>query len=116
MTVPLNLWGLLKRVPWQAWLVLALLLAAWLYGNHRYGEGRADERAKWEAAQAKAKARADKATVSAGESRARDTIRNHEAEKARTDAIDDSPDPRLGLNCERLRQAGIDPPPACRGR
>ena len=38
----------LKSVPWQLYAAGALLLAWWFYGNHRYAEGRDDERAKWE--------------------------------------------------------------------
>lgn len=37
-----------KRIPFWAYGIAALLLAGWLYGNHRYAEGRDDERAKWE--------------------------------------------------------------------
>lgn len=117
MTWLLAIGGFLKRVPWWAYAAAAVLFAGWCYGNARYYDGRADELAKWEAAAAKAKARADKATVTASEQRATDIIRNTTIERARTDAIAKNPDdPRLGLNCARLRQAGIDPPPACAGR
>lgn len=38
--------GLLRKVPWQIWLVLAVLATGWFYGNHRYGEGVADTQAE----------------------------------------------------------------------
>lgn len=107
----------LAKIPWQVWLLAAVLLTGWLWGNHRYDQGVDRERARWEAAAAKAKARADAATLTAGEQRATDTIRNTVAERARTDAIAANPDdPRLGLNCQRLRAAGLDAPAACAGR
>lgn len=117
MTWVLAIGGFLKRLPWWVYAAAGVLLVGWLYGNARYDEGRADERAKWEAAAAKAKARADAATVDAAGQRAADTIRNADLERARNDAISANPDdPRLGLNCQRLRAAGLDTPPACAGR
>lgn len=44
MTLALTALGILKRVPWQVWLVVAVLATGWFYGNHRYAEGVADER------------------------------------------------------------------------
>lgn len=44
----LPIWGLIKRVPWQVWCGIAVVLTAWLWGNYREAEGRADERAAWE--------------------------------------------------------------------
>lgn len=93
---------------WQIALTVTLACLPLAYCQGR-SDGKHAERAKWEAAAAAAKARADKATVTAGQQRAIDTIRNHDLEKARTDAIAQNPnDPRRALNCERLRQAGID--------
>jgi small-conductance mechanosensitive channel len=36
----------LRRIPREAWIILAALLALWAWGNHRAGQGRAAERAK----------------------------------------------------------------------
>ena len=36
----------LKRVPWQLWLVLAVIATGWFYGNARYNDGREDEAAR----------------------------------------------------------------------
>lgn len=97
----------LAKIPWQVWAVAAVLLSAWLWGNHRYEQGVDHERARWEAAAAKAQKRADKATVTAGEQRAADTIRNHDADTARKEAINASPDdPYRALACHRLHAAG----------
>lgn len=46
------------RVPWQAWLFIALVAAFWWHGERRYDAGVSDERARWQAAQAKATAKA----------------------------------------------------------
>lgn len=43
-----GLWRFLRGVPWQAWLVVALLLVGWRYGEHRYAAGKADVQAKWD--------------------------------------------------------------------
>jgi hypothetical protein len=49
-----GLWGLLRRVPWQLWMFLALVLAFYGYGEHKEaaGEerGRAAVQARWDAA------------------------------------------------------------------
>ena len=102
---------------WQLSLgiLAALLLALSLSYCKGRSDGRAIESAKWERAAAKAQKRARKADATASDKRAADTITNTTAAKERTDAITANPDdPRL--NCQRLRQAGIDPPPACAGR
>lgn len=108
--------GFLKRVPWQVWLVLAVLLSAWLWGNHRYSEGVEAERDRWEIAQQKAKERAQASSVNAADQRAVDQERNSGNDEARQDAARDGG--RVAANCERLRQAGTDlsTVPACAGR
>lgn len=108
--------GFLKRIPLWAYVAVAAVIGVILWGNHRYDEGRADELAVWVAAQAAAKAKADKATVDAAEDRATDTIRNTEAERARNEATVTGG--RIGRDCERLRQAGADLSSiaACAGR
>lgn len=106
--------GFLAKIPWQVWLVLAVLLSAWLWGNHRYDQGVDRERGRWEAAAAKAKARANASTITAAERRATDTIRNTEAERARNEAIDQATpgiapdDANRRLACQRMRQARPD--------
>lgn len=117
-------WALLKRVPWQVWLVVAVALTALLWGNHRYSEGRADERAKWEAAMADARAKAEEANAASAEMRIEDIVKNIEAERARNEAIDQAipagspsqaPDAaNRALACARLRAAGLDTPSSCR--
>lgn len=105
----------LRRMPWQVWAIALALLCAFLWGRHQYSEGRADERAKWEAAAAKARARAEQANATAAESRIQDIVRNIDLERARNDAIDkaiptgtsQAPDAaNRALGCARLRQAG----------
>jgi hypothetical protein len=50
---------MLASLPWRIILpVLGALLALWGWGEHREGQGRAAERGKWEAVQAKAAAKA----------------------------------------------------------
>ena len=103
----------LKRVPWQLWLVLAVIATGWFYGNARYKDGVSDERARWEAKVQEAKDRAKDADVGAADQRAKDAERNDDASDARKDAIRDNG--RVGLNCERLRRAYPNRPlpPAC---
>ena len=109
----------LAKIPWPVWALAAVLLTGWLYGNARYSEGRSDERAKWEAAAAKARARAEEANATAAESRIQDIVRNIDMERARNDAIDKAipagtsaaPDAaNRALACRRLREAGINAP------
>lgn len=49
-----GIWGLLRRVPWQLWIFLALVLAFYVYGERKEaaGEsrGRADVQARWDEA------------------------------------------------------------------
>lgn len=65
----------LKAIPWQLWAVLALIALGWLYGNHRYSEGRADEKAAWEA------------VVAESERRAREAERDAEAAYAKSEQV-----------------------------
>lgn len=80
--------GLLGKVPWQVWLVAAVLLTGFLWGNHRYGEGVEDTEAKYAAARAQAvekarsadavgvdAAQAGKASVEVGNEAAREAAR-----------------------------------------
>jgi hypothetical protein len=41
-------WGFLRAIPWQVWLVVAVLAAGWLYGEHTRAEGEAKVQAKWD--------------------------------------------------------------------
>lgn len=42
----------LARIPWQAWAGIGLLLAVWLYGNHRAEQGYQRGMVKYEASEA----------------------------------------------------------------
>lgn len=50
----LPIWGLIKRVPWPVFAALAVLIAAWLYGNHRAAQERAEIAAELREAEAEA--------------------------------------------------------------
>lgn len=105
----------LKRIPWQVWLVLAVALTAWLWGNHRYNEGYAARTAEYEAAQIEAAKRTRAADEAADTQRTADNTRNTADDDARTNAA--AAGGRTGANCERLRQAGYgeaDLPEPCR--
>ena len=45
----LTAWQFVKNLPWQLWLVLAVIATGWFYGNARYNDGREDEAAKRDA-------------------------------------------------------------------
>lgn len=83
-------WKFLRAVPWQAWLVAAVLLVGWRWGEHRYDAGVAAESARWVAAQAEAdrqaKAAKEKRDRVATDVSAATTERAHEATtKTRTE-------------------------------
>ena len=42
----LTAWQFVKNLPWQLWLVLAVIATGWFYGNARYNDGREDEAAR----------------------------------------------------------------------
>lgn len=89
----------LKNVPWQLYAAAAILIVAWAWGNHRYGEGVDDTEAKYAeiARQAAEKARkADSAARGAVDaSRGRVAAENDAARKA----AEGSDDPlRAGLD------------------
>ena len=119
--------GFLKRVPWQAWAIVATL-AALFFGarfiyNDGYDTGVADEQARWQAKQVEAqKVQAESANEATAE-RIIETRTITIKQKARDNAIqatdDDKPSAASNaLNCERLRTAGTDVQhiPACGGR
>lgn len=60
-------WKLAKRVPWQAWAVVALVLAIAWFGHWREQRGHdggvLEERGRWEAAQRKANQDAQRANA-----------------------------------------------------
>lgn len=109
----------LRRIPWQVWLVLAVLATGWLWGNHRYAQGEQHERGVWEARIAKAQAEAEKINASADKRKAETDQKINDASQKRQKAIDNAPDdktdaPGRALACERLRKAGIAAyPTAC---
>jgi hypothetical protein len=61
MTILATAGGFLKRVPWPIYAALAVLLASWAWGNHRYHQGEAAVEAKYARAAAQAVAQARKA-------------------------------------------------------
>lgn len=97
----LKLNALAKAVPWQVWLVLAVLLTAWLWGNSRYNDGVEDTHAEYARAAAQAvenarkadaagvgKAEAGKDAVEASNAKAREAARGSaDPLKAGLDAI-----------------------------
>jgi hypothetical protein len=79
----------LSKIPWQVWLVAAVLLTGFLWGNHRYSEGRADVEAEYAAARAKALAQARKADATARDTVDRDkALSGAEIERGREAAAD----------------------------
>lgn len=56
MTFLLAIWQFLKRVPLWVWVVIALVTAGWLYGNHQFNagetQGKVEVQAKWDAKKA----------------------------------------------------------------
>ncbi len=127
MTALLTVWGVLRRIPSQVWIIAAALAALWLYGHHREAqgryEGRAEIQSKWDKANKEAAAKqaisAQKATVERVIETRTITIK----QKARDNAIQATDDGKPSaasnaLNCVRLQSAGADISqlPACRGR
>ena len=58
MTWAVTAWQFAKRVPWQVYAAVALVLAVWIYGNNRYDAGRESVLAELRAKEAAAKANA----------------------------------------------------------
>lgn len=48
--------GVLKRIPWQVWVIVALIASVWLYGRHMEAQGYAKAEAIWQAKAAKLEA------------------------------------------------------------
>lgn len=48
--------SLLKRIPWQVWVIVALIASVWLYGRHMEAQGYAKAEAVWQAKAAKLEA------------------------------------------------------------
>lgn len=86
----LALWAnaIKNTIPWQVWLLLAVLLAGWLWGNSRYNDGVEDTHAEYARAAAQAvenarkadaagvgKAEAGKGAVEATNAKARDAAK-----------------------------------------
>lgn len=85
--------GFFKRIPWQVWLVVAVVLSAWLWGNHRYAQGEAAVEARYAAARAQAVAQARKAdAVAVDTAQAGKAASEAEIERGR-DAAEKSDDP-----------------------
>lgn len=104
--------GFLKRIPWQVWAIAAILLTAWIWGNHRYSQGVEDERDRWEQLVEVAEDAAKDADVGAAERRGTDTERTNADDTARREAARTGG--RDAVNCARLQRAYPDRSfPAC---
>lgn len=42
----IKIWRFLKKIPWQVYVVIGVCLLIWQYGERRYEDGVADERAR----------------------------------------------------------------------
>lgn len=100
MTWALTAWQFAKRVPWQAYAIVALVLAVWIYGNNRYAAGRESVLEELRAKEAEAKEQAWEAIEQEGIKGAerakafeaqQETLRDaiKEAEAAETSALDE---------------------------
>lgn len=45
--------GFLRNVPWQLWVIAAVVIGAWIGYNHAYNLGKAEVRMEWDAAVAR---------------------------------------------------------------
>lgn len=85
--------GFLRRVPWPVYAIAGALLAAWLWGNHRFDQGYAKRDAEYAAAAAQAVAQARKADgVALGTAEAGKALSEAEIERGR-DAAEGADDP-----------------------
>ena len=86
--------GFLKRLPWQLYAALAIVLVAWAWGNHRYSQGYDASEAKHAAIAAQAVAQARKADSAAQTAvDAENTLTAAENAKAREAAAANPDDP-----------------------
>ena len=118
MTALLAIWKFAKSIPWQAWAALALFAAFFAWGEIQHSRGYDKREAEYEADRLAVEAQARKDDAKAAKRREENRIENEGKDKARQEAIDNAPDdttdaPGRQLQCERLRQAGIDTPAAC---
>ena len=95
------------------WLIVCAVLIVCLPVAYCKGvsDGKAIEAAAQTKAENKALEQAREADTGANQSRQDDTERNTENANRRDEAARTGG--RTAANCERLRQAGIDTPPAC---
>jgi hypothetical protein len=92
----------LAKIPWQVWLVLAVLIAAWFWGNHQLERGKALTEAKYAAARAQAVAKARKADGVAVDTAAAGKASIEEGNDRAQEAASNSDDPlRAGLDSLR---------------
>lgn len=83
----------LAKIPWQVWLVLAVLVSAWVWGNHRFDQGYATRSDEYAAAAAEAERKARKADAAATDTaNAGKASSAAEIERGR-EAAEDAPDP-----------------------
>ena len=98
----------LKRVPWQVWLVLAVLLTGLLWGNHRYSQGVADTEAKYAAIAAQALQDAREADEAAQTTVNTENASVADSNAAAREAAANSDDP-LAAALESIRSSGATP-------
>lgn len=105
--------GFLSGFTIKFWLIVCAVLIACMPLAYCKGvsDGKAMERGEWEQATREAQQRARKADEGTNRQRQADTERNTENANRRDDAARTGG--RVARDCERLRQAGIDTPPAC---
>lgn len=103
----------LSGFTFKFWLALLAAVAACIPVAYCKGvsDGKAIERSAWEKSARKAVERARKADEGANEARQDDNERNTENANRRDEAARSGG--RIARDCERLRQAGVDTPPAC---
>lgn len=83
------IWKFLKGIPWQLWLVLALIAAIWWHGSAMYAKGYDTANGEWQA-------RHDKLTIAA-ERKAREREQSQAQEMA-----------RIAAELETQRKAGYE--------
>lgn len=72
------IWSILKALPWWAWLVAGLLLAGYLYGEHKEAQGAAEVQGRWD----------DAATIEAQQRRDTEAKQNQVTTKTVIEYVD----------------------------
>ncbi|HEY1035525.1 MAG TPA: hypothetical protein VGE09_11150 [Pseudoxanthomonas sp.] len=104
-------WGFLRAIPWQAWVVAAVLFVGWRYGEHRYDAGVAEENARWVDAQAKADRDAKAAT--AKRDKAADGVNTATTERAHQATVETRTETAAAVERVRYVTRTIEVPAGC---